>query len=229
MTPTWPPRVGLAARLRHAVGRSLLRARGAEAMRGLAQLRQRLGQPGTILCLGNGPSSESAELPTDFDCLFRVNWIWRQRAFLIEPDLVFTADPDLPPPGSRAILGFPTAADADRILRAHLRQDRAPAAWFTVPDLLPELAARRWPAYPTNGALMVAVAAALRPQRLVIAGIDLYRDPQGKYPGANDEPNEYGGLHNRDTDLDYMRMALSAYDGALVILSAALRDSLETA
>jgi len=228
MTPAWPPRVGLGARLRHAVGRSLLRARGAEEMKELAQLRRRLGQPGTILCLGNGPSSEGAGLHTDFDCLFRVNWIWRQRAFLIEPDLVFTADPDLPPPGSRAILGFPTAAAADRILRAHLRQDRSPAAWFTVPDLSPELAAGRWPAYPTNGALMIGVAAALRPQRLVIAGIDLYQDPEGKYPGASDEPNEYGDLHDRNTDLDYMRTALSGYDGELVILSAALKSSLKT-
>ena len=40
------------------------------------------------------------------------------------------------------------------------------------------------PIIPTNGALMVAVAAALQPKRLVIAGLDLYRHPEGRYPGS---------------------------------------------
>ena len=44
-----------------------------------AALNDRLGRPTTILCLGNGPSSEDPRIPPEHDCLFRVNWVWRKR------------------------------------------------------------------------------------------------------------------------------------------------------
>jgi hypothetical protein len=186
----------------------------------LETLRDRLGNPATILCLGNGPSSEGPDIPRDCDRLFRVNWIWRDRGFLTEPDLVFTGDPDAPPPGSRAIVGFATAAEAERILEGY----RAPVDWFVVPRLLRDLSAYR--DVPTNGALMIAVAVALGPHRLVISGIDLYRHPQGKYPGAAEDTNHYDAIHSRETDVSFMRDALSRYRGALTILSDALNREL---
>jgi len=189
----------------------------------LETLRDRLGNPATILCLGNGPSSESPEIPRDCDCLFRVNWIWRDRGFLTEPDLVFTGDPDAPPPGSHAIVGFATAAEAERILEGY----RAPVDWFVVRGLLRDLDAYR--DVPTNGALMIAVAVALAPRRLVISGIDLYRHPQGKYPGVAEDPNHYDAIHSRETDVSFMRDALSGYRGELTVLSDALNRELPPA
>jgi hypothetical protein len=184
----------------------------------LETLRSRLASPVTILCLGNGPSSEGPDIPWNCDRLFRVNWIWRDRGFLIEPDVVFTGDPDAPPPGSRAIVGFPTAAEAQRILQ----NVQAPVDWFTVPSLLRGHKPRRDPYVPTNGALMIATAVALAPRRLVISGIDLYLHPQGKYPGAAEDHNTYDAIHSRETDVSFMRDALSRYRGELTILSDAL-------
>jgi hypothetical protein len=188
----------------------------------LETLRDRLGNPASILCLGNGPSSESPDIPEDCDCLFRVNWIWHERGFLTDPNLVFTGDPDAPPPGSRAIVGFPTLAEAQRILQNY----RAPVDWFAVPTLLADLETDRGGLTPTNGALMMAIAVALAPPRLVISGIDLYLHPQGKYPGAGDDPNAYDAIHSRETDISFMRDTVRRYRGALTILSDALRPVL---
>jgi len=185
----------------------------------LETLRDRLGNPATILCLGNGPSSESPEIPRDFDCLFRVNWIWRDRGFLTAPALVFTGDPDVPPPGSHAIVGFPSEGEAQRILQNY----QAPVDWFVVPNLLRDPKTYPDGFMPTNGALMIAVAVALAPRRLVISGIDLYLHPLGKYPGAPEDPNTYDAMHSRATDIACMRDAVSRYRGELVILSDALR------
>jgi hypothetical protein len=188
----------------------------------LEVLRWRLGNPATILCLGNGPSSESRAIPQDFDSLFRVNWNWRDRGFLSEPDVVFTGDPDLPPPESRAIVGFPSHAEAQRILRGY----QAPAAWFAVPRLLQDFVPQRHAFVPTNGALMIAVGVALAPRRLVISGIDLYSHPQGKYPGTVDDLNVYDAAHSRDTDVAFILAALSRYRGEQLILSEHLREAL---
>ena len=67
----------------------------------LEDLRARLDSPTSILCLGNGPSSEGPQIPKDCDSLFRVNWIWHDRKFLANPNLVFTGDPDVPPTGTK--------------------------------------------------------------------------------------------------------------------------------
>jgi len=73
---------------------------------------------------------------------------------------------------------------------------------------------------------MLAVAAQLRPSRLIVAGIDLYLHPQGKYPGANDEPNQYDAIHDRNIDLAFIRAALDQFDGTVEIQSAQLRSAL---
>ena len=66
--------------------RWLVRLAAGPAIANLGTLRQRLGAPETILCLGNGPSSEDAGVADFADaCLFRVNWTWRSRGLLARP------------------------------------------------------------------------------------------------------------------------------------------------
>jgi len=74
--------------------------------------------------------------------------------------------------------------------------------------------------------LMVVTAAALQPERLIIAGMDLFQHPDGRYPGDLRSSNEYSQVHTRDVDLEVIRRGLQEYRGELVILSEALRTSL---
>jgi hypothetical protein len=73
---------------------------------------------------------------------------------------------------------------------------------------------------------MVAAAVLLRPSRLIVAGIDLYLHPDGKYPGATGEPNRYDEIHHRDVDLAFIRAALGQFDGDAAILSEQLQRAL---
>lgn len=159
----------------------------------------------------------------DFTVHFRVNYQWKTRGLALNPAVIFTADPDLPD-NPDAILAFPTRRDANRILRDHCKNGRAPkAGYFVFPELLHT---DIWPAWPTNGALMIATAAALQPQKIVIAGIDLYRHPAGKYPDDASEINDYDAIHNRETDIAFIRAALQNFTGELVILSDDLKREL---
>ena len=100
---------------------------GGHRLASLADLKARLGNPCTIICLGNGPSSEDPKLADFGDAtLFRVNWNWRGRGWLTTPDVVFTADPDLPGFGRRPVIVFPTAAFGPANLIASYEGD-APA------------------------------------------------------------------------------------------------------
>ena len=81
---------GLAARLSSALLSPLYR-RKYRSIATLEELKAELGHPETVMCLGNGPSSEDprlGELPCD--ALFRVNHFWLARGVLTEPQLVFT-------------------------------------------------------------------------------------------------------------------------------------------
>ena len=191
------------------------------------QLRRRLGEPKSILCLGNGPSSEDADIDRgQCDSLFRVNWIWRDRARHADPDVVFTADLD-PPPRAAPIICFPTRRDANRILASYLlRRLGARTEYLVLPELPSFLWNRKLSHRPTNGALMLAAAIQLRPSRLTIAGIDLYLHPHGKYADATDEANEYDAIHHRDVDLAFIRAALDGFDGEVDIRSQQLRAAL---
>ena len=60
---------------------------------------------------------------------------------------------------------------------------------------------------------------ALRPRRLVIAGIDLYRHPEGKYPGGADNEEGYAGQHRAEIDLDLIGRSLASFRGEVAILS----------
>ncbi len=224
----WPERPSLAQRLGQWAGRQCLSLSGARCLDSWGQVARALGHPQSILCLGNGPSSEDPVLAAYAgDCLFRVNWVWHGRQLLTRPRVVFTADPDLPPATSQALLAFPTRRDANRILDLYRRSGRLPREGYCVIEELPSaLNARSWSLRPTNGALMVAAAAALRPARLVIAGIDLYQHPAGKYPGATAEANDYDAIHSRENDLAAIAAALAQFDGEVVVIGDALRAAM---
>ena len=158
--------------------------------------------------------------------LFRVNWTWRERGMTTVPDVVFTADPDLPPRRSETIMVFPLARIAWRILCQHLLAWRATKSGYLVLERLqPPLFDPSKTITPTNGALMVVVAAALQPKRLVIAGLDLYRHPEGRYPGST-ALDGYARGHSAACDLAVIAEALEGFSGELTILSPALVEAL---
>ena len=82
------------------------------------------------------------------------------------------------------------------------------------------------PIVPSNGAIMIAVAAALKPRRIIIAGIDLYEHEAGRYPGDALAVDGYSRDHSRSCDMDFIRTALGQHHGDLVILSDHLRNAL---
>ncbi len=224
----WPPGGGLRAGVSSWLSRIALSSLGNRRIDSWDALHRRLGAPETILCLGNGPSSEADSLSdVRYDCLFRVNWVWRQRGLHPDPAVVFTADTDPPPAELDPIICFPTRGDADRILRAYPSHGRDRRQEYLVFAEMPSRdTAGAYAFQPSNGALMIAAATALKPKRLIIAGIDLNLHPAGKYPGMADEPNEYDAIHDRAVDLDFMRAALRGYEGTLLILSEQLRSHL---
>ena len=201
---------------------------GGRRIASLGGLKARLGNPRTIVCLGNGPSSEDPRLADYRDAtLFRVNWNWRGRGWMTEPDIVFTADPDLPCFGWRPIVIFPTASTGWPILVRHTMAMRSPRVGYGFLDeFVPPLADVSGLVIPTNGALMIAIAAALAPERIVIAGMDLYQHHEGRYPGDKVALGGYSREHSAEIDLNLIRAALNSFAGEVIILSDNLRAAL---
>lgn len=187
-----------------------------------------LGHPRSVLCLGDGPSSEDPRLAGfAHECLIRVNWRWKLRGFLANPQIVFVGDPATLHKLHHGVFGFwNTSLEYGMLLRHTILHGLLPMKYFTMDRLSPIVRDRTWPARPTNGALMIAAGAALAPEQLIIAGIDLYRHPDGRYSGDLLGNNEYARSHSRDTDLGIIRSALAQYRGELIILSDILRGAL---
>ena len=88
------------------------------------RLSERLGRPATILCLGNGPSSEDPRLAgIAHDALFRVNWRWLERGLLTQPDMVFVGDLRTTSKVRDCVFGFRTVAWESEVLLRHLLQN----------------------------------------------------------------------------------------------------------
>jgi hypothetical protein len=98
--------------------------------------------------------------------------------------------------------------------------------YITLERMSPIIQEPNWRARPSNGALMVVAGAALQPKRLIIAGIDLFLHPDGRYPGELRAYNQYAQTHLRTVDLAIIHRALKGYQGELILLSDILRDSL---
>lgn len=234
-SPALPPvaQAWRVASFRDRVGRSRLWAKASTLLSRRRiddwdALRARLGSPRSVLVLGNGPSSEDPRLAAvEHDCLIRVNWRWRARGLLTDPDLVFVGDAATMTRIPAAIFGFwNVALERGMLLRRLATRGPAPIEFVTMERLSPIIRDREWPARPTNGALAVLTAAALQPQRLTVAGIDLFRHPDGRYPGDVLARNDYSHVHAMGTDLAIMRLALRDYRGELVVLSEILRREL---
>jgi hypothetical protein len=214
--------------LQSRLGAPLLRRR-VEILPDLASLAAALGHPRTILCLGNGPSSEDARLDRlEYDCLFRVNWMWKKRGRFLDPHMVFTGDQQTVRMVRTAIFGFQSIDTETRTTLRAVFDPRLPRLrCFTlerVPSFLHEV---EWAAKPTNGAAMLATAVALEPARLILAGIDLFDHPQGSYPGDPSSANAYTPRHDREVELQIIEKALQEYRGEVVLMSDVLRRHLE--
>jgi hypothetical protein len=208
-------------------GRLALQIR-AHRIDSLDALRATLGPCDTILCLGNGPSSEDAGVSTiSFDWLFRVNCSWVSRGRLTQPHVVFIGDGRCLRLLEGCVFGFRTVEEEARFLTDRLRHGRLRRLRYLTVERLPvSINECRWPARPTNGAAMVAMAAALEPKRLVIAGVDLFEHPSGAYPGDAATPNDYLLMHDRRTELAILDRALRRFRGELTVLSDPLARGL---
>ena len=192
-------------------------------------LRRQLHYPKTILCLGNGPSSEDPRLfDLKYDVLFRVNFRWLDRGMFTDPDMVFVGSPLTTARIRSCVFGFRTIAWESEMMLRHLLLDRSPRrlVHFTYERVSPFLNDGAWPCAPTNGAVMVATAVGLHPRRLILAGIDLFSDVRGRYPGDMVGENDYPQMHSRKVDVEVLARALADYRGETVIMNELLREEL---
>ena len=216
---------------RTAVGRLIVATRRGRQIDDFAALGERLGHPKTILCLGNGPSSEDPRLlDIEHDRLFRVNWRWLERSMLCRPDMVFVGDLRTTARLRSCVFGFRTLAWESEILLRHLLLHGSLRCieYFTHERVSPFLGDDAWPAHPTNGVVMVATAAALQPRRLILAGMDLYLDPRGRYPGDPTPENDFPQMHSRAVEIEILDRVLTSFRGETWILSEPLREALRT-
>jgi hypothetical protein len=194
----------------------------------LAELKQRLAAPRTIMCLGNGPSCEDPRLDSmSYDALFRVNHSWLNRNVKASPDVVFTGGKPTMRAVSGPLFGLQTPDAESRLMLVRAYNPLlGRTEFFNVNDMAPSLAAFAWGHLrPTNGASMLATAVALNPERLIVAGIDLFQHPDGSYPGDPATPNAYSPGHSRQTELDYIIQLFASFRGEIIIVG----DILEAA
>jgi len=198
----------------------------ARRIESLDELKSVLGYPETILCLGSGPSSETPDLHEyPYDSLFRVNYRWRERHFFDQPNLVFTGQKRTLFSVRGAIFAFQTRRAEAHLVTHQIFNPLCRRMRFVTLQRVGVLDGRDWDGLrPTNGATMLAAAVALAPKRLVIAGIDLFEDPAGPYPGDSRTPNDYVLVHERNLELQFILDTLRRYRGELVILSKVLAE-----
>jgi hypothetical protein len=183
----------------------------------LDEINASLDHPESILCLGNGPSSEDVPVVgSAYDSVFRVNHRWADRGMFTSPDVVFTSALDSVLHVGRDILyAFIDDARAMRIvMKARQKMERLR---FTNAIDLGFPADIFAPYQPTNGVIMIFLAVKLAPKRLTIAGVDLYRDARGCYPDDTALSNNYTSDHNADLELNLIVQLLDSYKGKLTI------------
>jgi len=211
------------------LGRIVVANRSARRLDDWESLRTRLGCPDTILCLGNGPSCEDPRIEKlSYDLLFRVNWRWLKRGILTKPDMVFVGDLATTARLSSCVFGFRTIAWESEMLLRHLlfHLSLRRLEYFTYQRVSCELDDERWPRHPTNGVVMVATAVGVQPKKIIIAGMDLYEDPVGRYPGDLIGDNNYPQMHSREVEVQALRSVLAKFSGETCILSEPLRRAL---
>ncbi len=192
----------------------------------LDSLAAALRHPRRILCLGNGPSSESHEVralaDADFDVVFRVNHRWLDRGIFTRPHMVFAAGSKpvrrIAPPCIFCVKDGHLAENV-RLACLHLQSGRSlvVAEELGILDDWNQLEADGFGGFaPTNGTVMLSLARALKPRHITVAGVDLFSDAVGAYPGDASTANAYGISHSRDKELAFTRrwvQAVGADDG----------------
>jgi hypothetical protein len=163
-----------------------------------------------------------------YDRLFRVNHSWKARGGpFLAPDLVFTGARDsvmaLRPPCGFV---FGKIHSEEKVLSRLLASWRR-LRYGTVERLGLHRSGLDGRAAPTNGALMLATAVALRPRRLIVAGIDMFSDPAGAYPGDTVTRNAYAVGHDASFEREFILEALNRHDGELIVFGRALRADLQ--
>ncbi len=164
-------------------------------------LRAALGLPETILCLGSGPSSNSPaalRAAGAADAVFRVKHRWLKEGLIHRADVSFSGTAETAKRLPRAIILAQDEKTAGRmVLEWAWRGGFRRLKFGVVADLAPGFVGTFSDgARLTNGAAMLATAIALRPKRLIVAGIDLYSHPEGAYPGAAEIWNDYAPAHD---------------------------------
>lgn len=166
-------------------------------------LQTALGRPKTILCLGSGPSSNDDAALTaaeSADVIFRVKHRWLKEGHIKRADAVFSGTIETARYVPGAILLSQDATTAHRVAWSALLRGRR-IRYGIVEALAPEFHTRdKSGARMTNGAAMLAMAVAMKPDRLIIAGIDLYSHADGAYPDAKDTANAYAPAHDKDVE-----------------------------
>jgi hypothetical protein len=194
------------------------------------ELKERLKSPKVVLCLGNGPSSEDPTLENvNYDALFRVNHSWLKRKGLANPDVVFTGGRPTMRAVRGPIFGLPTPDSEERLMMVRAYNPLVGCTeFFNVNDVTANLTQFDWGHLrPTNGANMLAAAIALKPEKLIVAGIDLFQHPEGSYPGDVSTPNAYSPGHSRETELAYILQLFLEFRGEIVIVGEILRAAWE--
>lgn len=208
-------------------GRRLLKGR-LERIPDSWSLGGALKRPATILCLGNGPSSEDPRIAgVGHDALFRVNHSWAERGFLTQPNVVFTGGTRTMATLDGVIFGVQSEGAERRLVATRLpKLGRKATRFFRVPAVAPALVDHPWgSSRPTNGAAMLAAAVALKPERLVVAGIDLFRHPDGAYPGDPGTPNAFAPAHDADAELTFILRLFEDFQGEITVFGDVLAEA----
>ncbi|VAV93834.1 hypothetical protein MNBD_ALPHA07-2321 [hydrothermal vent metagenome] len=186
-------------------------------------LAARLNTPQTIMCLGNGPTSADPRLESlAHDALFRVNHQWMQGGYMTKPDMIFAGVKRSMRAAGSALIGVASARKEEALLGARILTPWHGRLRYVVVEEIADLGdALRGHPRPTTGAVMLAAAIALTPKRLIIAGMDMFADKAGAYPGRHDAVNAYSAAHDRQTDANFIRNHLARYEGEIMTLSPA--------
>ena len=230
---------GFAARVLRLPGIGWLSARSLPQVADLPSLAEALGHPKRILCLGNGPSSESGEVralrAAQFDAVFRVNHRWLERDLFVRPHMVFAAGSKpvrrIAPP---CIFCLQDWQRAQKVRLASLLLGRGRslvvAEDLAILDDWKQLESDGFGSFaPSNGSVMLSLARALNPRHITVAGVDLFSDPQGAYPGDARTANAYGIFHSREKEREFTQRwirAASEQDGIdLRLIGQALNEA----
>ena len=200
------------------------------------------GNSRQIAVIGNGLSSDGAELLVDSDYrIFRINHWYLNGGhcddwFVGEhPEIIHAVAAYMYLREDKPTIWMP-GLSGDAIERNQKTLHGCP---IRIQKHFPHLPAHcRWdkdprPRRPLTGSLALAVAVGMQPDELFISGMDLYQHPKGDYAGMKPPdstdifPRLYctnsHGNHSLLADLRYIRNALDAYKGKLTCVGSVMK------